>query len=89
MALFKHLKLHKFYETIEKNYELYFVAADHADALLGKPSEHAHIILDRSKIWNASALSGSSGGVKTASSGSGMAGGAGNAIGGTSDTTSA
>ena len=60
MALFKHLKLHKFYETIEENYELYFVAADPVDALLGKPSEHAHIILDRSKIWNASALPGSS-----------------------------
>jgi hypothetical protein len=69
MALYEHLKLEKSYETIEAkykkspmaatNYELYFVAADHADAF-GKPLEHVHIILDRSKMWNASTLPGSS-----------------------------
>jgi hypothetical protein len=53
-----------------------------AVALLGQ-------ILNATSSKGGSALSGSSGGVKTASSGSGMAGGAGNAIGGTSDTTSA
>jgi hypothetical protein len=53
-----------------------------AVALLGQ-------ILNATSSQGGSALSGSSGGVKTASSGSGMAGGAGNAIGGTSDTTSA
>ena len=69
MALYNHLKLDKYFETIKEkykkspmaatNYELYFVAADHADAL-GKPLEHVHIILDRTKMWNASALPGSS-----------------------------
>ena len=72
MALYNHLKLDKCFETIKekykksptaaKNFEVYFVAADHhADAFAWKtPLVHmrmyTYIILDRTRMWNASAL---------------------------------
>ena len=65
MAVHRHLKLDKTYETVEDkyhkplmaatNYRLFYLASSQADADIRDPA-HVHMVLDRSKMWNCTQL---------------------------------